>query len=212
MKFFSLITQGDVHLEGESKVLRKEDFSTLQTASEIVEKAKEEAEALLQRTEKKCKKLKKMAQEEGFEEGLLRFNQHILYFEKELKKLRHETQQAMLPLVVQAAKKVVGTQLKLHPETIVDIVMAALTPVTQNHKITIFVSKKDKEILEKEKDRIKEILEQLESLQVKEREGIQEGGCIIETETGIINATLENQWRSIEAAFDQYMKKKSHET
>ena len=34
------------------------------------------------------------------------------------------------------------------------------------------------------------------------------GGCLIETEAGIINAQLENQWRSLEAAFKAYTEKK----
>ena len=37
--------------------------------------------------------------------------------------------------------------------------------------------------------------------------GIEPGGCIIETEAGIINAQLENQWRSLENAFESFMKK-----
>ena len=208
MKFFSLIYQGDVHPSTDKKVLPKEEYSTLATAHEILEKAKEDAEDHKKKTHEECKELKRQAKEEGFKEGLSLFNEHVVYFEKELKRLRHEMQQSLLPLVLQAAKKVVATQLELKPDTIVDIVLATLTPVTQNHRITIFVNKADIEILEKEKPRIKEILEQLESLKIKERDDITPGGCVIETETGIINATLENQWGSIEKAFEKYMNKK----
>ena len=34
------------------------------------------------------------------------------------------------------------------------------------------------------------------------------GVCIIETEAGIINASLENQWRALESAFEAFMKQK----
>ena len=206
MKFFSLIYQGDIHPATDKKIIPKEEYSTLATANEVLEKAKEDAEQHKKQTHEECKELKKQAKEEGFKEGLSLFNEHAVYFEKELKRLRHEMQQSMLPLVLQASKKVVSTQLELKPDTIVDIVLATLTPVTQNHRITIYVNKADLEILEKEKPRIKEILEQLESFQIKERSDIKPGGCVIETETGIINATLENQWRSIEAAFEKYLK------
>lgn len=207
MKFFSLIYQGDIHPATDKKVIPKEEFSSLTTANEILEKAKEDADAHKKKTHEECEELKKEAKEEGFKEGLRLFNEHALYFETEMKKLRHEMQQKLLPLVLQAAKKVVATQLELKPETIVDIVMATLTPVTQNHRITLFVNKADIEILEQEKPRLKGMLEQLETLKIKERDDIQPGGCVIETESGIINATLENQWRSIENAFEKYMKK-----
>ncbi len=205
MKFFSLIYQGDVHPATDKKVIPQEEYSSLVTAYDILEKAKEDADQHRQETHEECEGLKKEAKEAGFNEGLSLFNQHAVYFEKELKKLRHEMQQSMLPLVLQAAKKVVATQLEIKPDTIVDIVLSALIPVTQNHSITIFVNKVDKEILEKEKPRLKEILEQLESLKIKDRDDITPGSCVIETETGIINATLENQWRSIEFAFEKYM-------
>ena len=207
MKFFSLIYQGDIHPATDKKVIPKEEYSTLANANEILEMAKEDANEHKKKTHEECEKLKKEAKEEGFKEGLSLFNQHAVYFEAELKKLRHEMQQKLLPLVLKAAKKVVSTQLELKPDTIVDIVLATLTPLTQNHRITIFVNKADLEILEKEKPRIKEILEQLESLKIKDRNDIEPGGCVIETESGIINATLENQWRSIENAFEKYMKK-----
>lgn len=112
----------------------------------------------------------------------------------------------ILPLALKAAKKIVTKELETRPETIVDIVLHTLTPVLQSHKITIWVNKADKEILEKEKSRIREKLEQIESLSIHERDDISPGGCIIETEAGIINASIENQWRAIEAAFDKYLK------
>jgi type III secretion protein L len=63
--------------------------------------------------------------------------------------------------------------------------------------------------LEANKPRIKEILEHIQTLSIKERHDITPGGCIIETETGIINASVENQWRALESAFERYMKQSS---
>ena len=63
-----------------------------------------------------------------------------------------------------------------------------------------------KEILEAEKPKIKSILEQVQVLTIQERNDIAPGGCIIETESGIINASIENQWRALESAFERYMR------
>jgi len=161
MKFFSLIYQGDVHPSTDQKVIPREEYSTLLSACEILEKAKEDAGELHKKTKEECESLKESAKKEGFNEGLALFNAHVVYFEHELTKIRHEMQQSMLPLVLQAAKKVVGRQLDLKPDTIVDIVLQALTPVTQNHRITIYINKADRDYLEKEKPRMKEILEHL---------------------------------------------------
>ncbi|HSW86413.1 MAG TPA: HrpE/YscL family type III secretion apparatus protein [Rhabdochlamydiaceae bacterium] len=207
MKFFSLIYQGDVHAATDENIIPAEDYSILVDASQILEKVKEDAVKYRKKTEEECEELRQAAKKEGFDEGLVQFNEHLLKFENNLKQMRHELNKLVLPLALKAAKKIVGKELELHPEAIVDIVLQAIAPVTQNKHITIYVNKADKETLEANKPRIKEILEQVETLSIKERHDVSPGGCVIETETGIINAGIENQWRALEAAFERYMKR-----
>ena len=208
MKFFSLIYQGDVHTAEDTKVIAQKDYSQLIDAAGILEKAKEDAAAYKKQVEEECAALKVQAKQEGFEEGLAKFNEHLFQFEHMVRHLRHELHQAVLPLALKAAKKIVASELSQHPEKIVDIVLQALSPVSQNRRISIYVNKADKEILEAEKPRIKNILEHLESLSIQERADVAVGGCIIETEKGIINASIENQWRALEAAFERYARQK----
>lgn len=206
MKFFSLIYQGEVHTAEEEKVIPQKEYSILVNAQEILEKAEEDIQKFKKETEQECEQLKEEARQKGFDQGLDTFNDHLLSFEKKIKKLHHETYLQILPLALKAAKKIVAKELELHPDTIVDIVLQTLAPVTQAQKVTIYVNKADKEILETEKKQIKDIFEQLKTLSILERGDISPGGCIIETEAGIINATIENQWRSLEAAFERYKK------
>lgn len=206
MKYFSLIYQGEVHPAEEEKVIPAEEFSTLLEAGEVLERAKEDVEQYKKKTEETCWKLKEKAQEEGFNEGLQKFNEHLIHFDRQLRLIRMDLQKQILPLALKAAKKIVGEQLSLHPETIVEIVIQTLAPVLQNHRFTIYVNKVDKEILETQKPKIKNILEHVQVLTIQERNDISPGGCIIETESGIINASIENQWRALEAAFEKYMK------
>lgn len=77
----------------------------------------------------------------------------------------------------------------------------------QHHRVRIYVNKQDLDILETNKSKIKDVLEQVQSFSIEERPDIEPGGCIIETEAGIINAQLENQWRALESAFESFMKK-----
>ena len=135
-----------------------------------------------------------------------RFNEQLINFDKQLRQIRADLQKQILPLALKAAKKIVGEQLSVSPETIVDIVIQTLAPVTQNHRFNIYVNKVDKEILEAQKPKIKSYLEQVQVLTIQERSDIAPGGCIIETESGIINASIENQWRALESAFEKYMK------
>ncbi len=206
MKFFSLVYQGDLHTAEGKKVLPAEDFSTLMQASEVLEKVREEARAFRQELKKEAASRKEQASQEGFQSGLEQFNDRLMWFDQELKRIRIEMQQQILPLALKAAKKIVAKELETHPETIVDIVIKVLTPVTQSRQITILVNRQDREALEAARPKLREMLEQVESFTILERTDISPGGCVIETEGGIINATIENQWRALEAAFDRYTK------
>jgi len=204
MKFFSLIYQGEVHPSTDEKVIPAKDFSQLVKVSSLLKKAEEDVDNAHKEMQKEAQRLNAESKEEGFQEGLEQFNAHLLAFEAAVRTLRLELQQQIIPIALKAAKKIVATQLELKPETILDIVLQALTPAVHSRRVIIYVNKEDNEILEAHKPKIKAILDQLQTLSIQERADISPGGCIIETEAGIINVTIENQWRALEAAFEKY--------
>lgn len=204
MKWFSLFYQGDLHPSTDEKVIPAKEFSTLIEAKEVLDKAREDSEKHLEETKKECEKLRKKAKEKGFEEGLEKFNEQMLYMDSQLKAIQHHLQQTILPIALKAAKRIVGKELDTFPETIVDIVIQAIAPIAESHRVTIFVNKQDKEILDKNKPKLKEILQQAEIFNIQEKSDISPGGCVIQTEGGMINATIENQWRALERAFEKY--------
>ncbi len=204
MKFFSLLFQGDIHPSSDEKIIPAAQFSKLLEASEVLEKAKADAQKLLDDTTKDCEELKKDAKDQGFEQGLEAFSEQILYQNEQLKAIRHNLQQMVLPITLKAAKRIVGKELETFPETILDIVMEAIAPITESHRVTIFVNKDDKQYLDAKKPKLQEKLDQVEILTIQERGDISPGGCIIQTESGMINATIENQWKALERAFEKY--------
>ena len=206
-KYFSLIYSGDIHKNDQDTFIPAKEFTELLNAREVLNKAKEDVKVYLEENKKECKKYLEEAKEAGFNQGLTQFNKQVLHFQQKMKQIEHDLQNLVLPLALKAAKKIVGTELQSHPETIVEIVRQNLKAVTQAHHIKIYVNRKDYEFLEKKKKEIKKILDHVQTFTVEEREDVSSGGCIIETEAGIINASLENQWRALEAAFEAFMKK-----
>lgn len=207
MYCFKLIKEGRVHT-GKEKIIRKEEFEELLSAKEILEKAQIQSAKSLEDAHNECVLIKQKAYNEGFEEGLNRFNEQLLLFENKLKVLKHELQKAVLPLVLKATKKIIGAELKQNPESILSIVMQSIKNVAQAKVVKLYVCKSDLEILESEKSEIKKIFENLESFQIEERSDMEPGSCMIETERGILNATLENQYRALERALEAHMNKR----
>lgn len=206
-KYFSLLSGESIHQAPGKKVIPAKEFSTLKEAAEIMEKVVREATEFKQQVVVEAEKTKELAFQEGFQDALLSLNHHILLLDQELKHIREDVHKRILPLAIKAARKILGEELKLHPDRIIDIVQTSLKPVTQHRRITIYVSKADLEHIESAKNTFKKMFEKLENLSIQERADIEPGGCIIETEAGIINAQLENQWRALETAFESFAKK-----
>lgn len=204
-KCFSLISGDEVVLGPKSKVVPAESFSLLLSAEEVLEKVKEDAENYRLQVVKDCEKLKEAAQLEGFNEGFREWQEHVAALEEEVIRVRTDLEKMLVPVALKAAKKIVGREIELSEETIVDIVSNALKQVAQHKRVTIFVNPKDLEKLEASRVRLRQIFESLEVLSLRSRGDISPGGCVIETEGGIINAQIENQWRALEQAFERVM-------
>ena len=205
MTLFSLFNETQVKLSSGKKIIPKEEFADLMKAREVIEAAQVEATKYREAVTAECELLKEAAEEKGFEEGLSTLFSTIEEVNQHLAEVRHEMQNQILPLALKAARKIVADQLTLKPDIIVDIVMNTIKPVIHSFTIRILVNKADKPFLDAKKDQIKLLLERVEHLSIEERHDITPGGCIIETESGIINATLENQWRALEAAFAKFL-------
>lgn len=207
-KFFTLIHGDSIHIAPKTKVVPEKEYSTLISAAEALDAVKNDAEKYKMQVAKECEAIKAKAEKDGFAEGFVKWTEQIAQLEAEIKKVRKDLETMLAPVALKAAKKIVGREIELSQDTIVDIVSTALKAVSQHKKITIWANKKDLEALDANRNKLKQIFENLEALSIKERADIAPGGCVIETEGGIINAQLENQWRVLEKAFENFMKKK----
>lgn len=210
-KFFTLIYGDQLHAAPKTKIIPSQDISNLVDSSEVLDLIKQDAKKYRMEVSKECEDIKEKAFKEGYDEGFKEWTEHLADFEKKLTAMHEELQKLIIPIALKAAKKIVGREIELSEETIVDIVASNLKSVSQHKKITVYVNKKELEILEKNKPRIKEIFENLESLSIRPRDDVAPGGCMIETEVGIINAQMEHRWQALERAFES-LKKTAPET
>lgn len=208
MYLFTLISGKTVHLEEGKKIVPKKDFATIRKAEEIVVLAEKEAEDLRKEIHDEAVALKEEARKDGFDEGLHQLNKQLTHLDTLVKSIKEEMKDQIVPILISSLKKIVGAELTIAPDRIVDIVMQALKPVIQHHHITVYANRDELKALEAKKKKLTSILQQIEVFSLQEREDIEPGGCIIETEAGIINAQLDNQLRALEAALKTLIGKK----
>ena len=200
--FFTLFDGRQVTVSPGTKKMPSEAFSTLLDCDTLRKRTEEDTIAYKKQVVSECEQIKKQAYEEGFQLGYEQWVKMVGFLEKEIDNVHRELQKTVMPVAIIAAKKIVGAELELKQDAIVDIVKAALKTIAQHKRVIIYVSKQDYEALENSKSTLKSAFEQLESLSIREKDEVEKGGCIIETEMGIINAQLQNRWKTLEAAFE----------
>lgn len=200
-KFFTLLYGDHVHTAPKGKVIPSDEISQLMNGLEVLQKVQDDAHKYRQEVVHECEMMKEQAQREGFEAGYAAWMAHIAELQAEIDTVHKAMEKTVIPVALKAARKILGREIELSETAIVDIVANNLKAVSQHKRITIWVNKDDLAKLEKNRDHLKKLFESLESLSIRPREGIASGGCVIETEAGIINAQIENQWEIIEHAF-----------
>lgn len=206
-KFFSLIHGENIHIAPDTKVIPSDSISKLIDAQDVLEEVKKDAELFKKEVVSEMEKLKAQAQKEGFEQGYSEWIEKIAELENEIKKVRGDVQKMIVPIALKASQKIIGREIETSEKTVIDIISNSLKSVAQHKKIRIYVNPQEFEIIEKNRDQIKKIFENLETLSIQPKEDVDPGGCVIETEGGIINAQLENQWMILENAFNQLINK-----
>lgn len=205
-KFFSFIHEGKLHIAPDTKVISGEAFSSLIDAQEVLKKVRDDAEQYKVEIASECEQIKENAQKEGFEHGFSQWADKVAELEDQIIRVRQDMENLIVPIALKASKKIVGRELDVSKTTVVDIIVNSLRAVAQHKKINIKVNRKDFEIVEKHRQQLKDVFENLESLSIRPQDDVDPGGCVIETEGGIINAQLENQWLILENAFQRLMK------
>ncbi len=188
----------------EEKILSSDTLGTFVTIRDLVEDVQKELEELKKEFVEKQNLEGTKAKEAAYQEALTLLNQHILSLGAQVDNLRTHLLKQILPLALNAAKKIVGEQLKLDPATIVSMLQKQLVQCASCKKVKLLVSKEDKLILDENRSLLKEKLDQAEALVIEVSPDISPGSCVIVTDVGTIDATLERQWEALEAAFKRF--------
>ncbi len=204
MYLFTIKEQIKIHA-GQNKIPR-EEFAAVIEAKTMIEEAQAEAKAIIERAHEEAQKIHEEARQKGYNDGLEPYNTHILYFDDRIKVLRHELQKTILPLVLKTTRQIVGEGLKEHPDIVVDVVTKAIKSVTTSHEVKLFVNKADLLLLEEKKEDFKKLFDHVDMFLIEARNDVEKGSCIIQTEKGILNANLENQYIALENALKKTSK------
>lgn len=193
---------------GDSGVLNKKVVDAKSKAQKIIDAAekealiiKKEAQSLLAQVQNKMEEQKKKGFDKGCEEGLASVTEKVIAFEKVKDAFYKNTEEDIIKLVMTISEKVIGKIVHEHSEAIKSIVKQAIES-SLGDKIIVKLNSEDYKVIKEDQDEFVALLDRTQRLSLKEDESVEQGGCVVETEVGTIDARLETQLKAIRKALE----------
>jgi flagellar assembly protein FliH len=189
-------------MHGGASVMSKETFGAYEGAKDILAQAEKEAERIRQEAEQQRSETIRQGYEEGYQKGYTEALTKVAEIETEFQALRKRLEPQLVQLSVTVAEKIIGEELKLRPDAMLDIVGQALRTVRHQRDIVIRVHPSQVDAIEERKQTLFGILSRAREVRVVGDETLRELGCVIETEVGILNADVTTQLDELRKALE----------
>lgn len=191
-------------------VIKRTIIDAQTDAQRILAEAEAEAEALRGSAESFAREARETAYREGFEAALLELNHHLLEAAARRTAALVEVERDVLRLSVKLAEKIIGRELEQDEAAVADIVATALRQARQCARVTVRVSPADLLLVEQHPRKF-DSNGRIPLVDFIADPAVARGGCVIETETGKINAQLNTQLRVLERALLERAAAESHQ-
>ena len=109
----------------------------------------------------------------------------------------------ILHLCIQMAQKIIHTEIQQNPQILLANLKEGLKSVGR-HKITaIKLNPLDLDLLQNSKKNIPQPILNLQGIDLKGDPNLLQGGCVIETDLGYVDASIENQLQELKNTFEE---------
>jgi len=150
----------------------------------------------------------------GLELGTKKIEPLFISLQEVLEQFRNIRQEAyqriekeVVELALAIAKQVICREISLDREIVVCVAREALTKVDDPGKIKIKMSPSDLQFINETKYQLSNLIENIDNVTLEAEDSIQNGGCIIESDLGEIDARIEKQLQAVEESFKTVMEK-----
>lgn len=183
-------------IEPARKIIRAEEYQACLAAQDIIEQARSEARRILADAETKSLE----RQQEGYEEGLLAGRMEMA--EKMVDSVGRAVEyvsgleQTVVDIVLKALRKILGEM--DDKERVVQVIRSALAVARNQRNILVRVCPAEADPI---RSRVQEITRPYPGIQFLEVVGdarLSPGACLLESEVGVIDASIDVQLKAIE--------------
>jgi type III secretion protein L len=187
-----------------AQVLKAEEYAAVVDATKLLEAAREEAKLIREEALQEFEKQKKAGYKEGLEIGKAEVSEKMLDCVTQSAVYFSKLEDVLIDLVMRILRKVIGEF--DHKDLVESVVKRALESTRNETQVTVRVSPTQAEELQSKVESLTSAYPKIQVLSIQPDSRIPEGGCVLETEMGVVDASLETQFKAIEKSFIKSMK------
>ena len=191
-----MLQLNDNSLAADGKIIPAEQYQAYLDAQGIIAAAQEQAAQIIADAQQEYEAQKLQGFEDGMTEGRLEMAEKMVDSVAKSVDYFSDLEDRMVDLVAKALKKIVGEMDAR--ERIVAVVRHALAVARNQAKITIRACPAEVEVLQERLADIMRPYPAINFIDIVPDSRLDEGGCILETDIGIIDASIDIQLRAIE--------------
>lgn len=184
------------------RIIEREVVGATQEAAEIRRRAEHEAQRIVDEANEQAYEIRQNGFEEGKQEALAQYTGQITTALMQVRRIEQELEPLYIGLIRDCVEKLIGQEMKLHPDAIVGVVRGALADARQQREVIVRVHPTDAEALQRNKNRLLEALARANTVEIREDATVTRGGCVVVTELGTIDASLERQLDALAAVLE----------
>lgn len=181
------------------RLVKREVLSRVQHAQEALREAQAQAQQIIEQAEAEAQDIRERAREQGAQQGHVEATKLLGHARAEYDRLLQSQEQDMLDLSFGIAERIIAREIALSPDVARDIVLQALDQVRNKRQIVLIVHPEDARLLEQDRALLASRVEGAK-LYIEEDDRVERGGCVIETESGRVDARLDVQLGALREA------------
>jgi flagellar assembly protein FliH len=124
-------------------------------------------------------------------------------FMAQREELLKSSEGTVLKLAIALARKIIGDAVTIDETIVLDTVRRALRHVVEKETVIVRVNPEDLKIVREHRSEWISIVEGTRALEIEEDERIRRGGCLVETESGSVEAQIEKQIQTLGRALTE---------
>jgi type III secretion protein L len=175
-------------------VVNAEEFEAHTAAKQIVADAKKQAEEIVAEANREKDKVFAKAAEDARADVMSKASEEIARAKMQAGQILADSEKDIIELALKIAAKIVGRDLEREPELITEICATATEHARAAKAMILRVNPKDGALLREKRPKLMEQIGRTLELAIRDDADIEQGGCIIQTEFGTIDAQLKTQF------------------